>query len=207
MPAGAKTNLESEARELCEVVNFLGRKGWAPGTGGNFSVITSRKPLRLLMTPSGIEKDQVRPEQLVLVNSSGELIEGEGKPSAETLLHVAIAAKTEATCILHTHSVENTVLSMRETGDELRITGLEMLKGLVGVTTHEHEEVIPVFANSQDMAELSKAVKKRFKQHPEMHGFLLRGHGLYTWGRTMAEAKRHVEIFEFLFQVTAQLRP
>jgi methylthioribulose-1-phosphate dehydratase len=39
-----------------------------------------------------------------------------------------------------------------------------------------------------------------------MHGFLLAKHGLYTWGRDLAEARRHIEIHEFLFEVVARSR-
>jgi methylthioribulose-1-phosphate dehydratase len=88
-----------------------------------------------------------------------------------------------------------------------------MLKGLEGIGTHETFEEVPIFANSQDMAELAARIRDRLtaldwsnpKRHP-CHGFLLSQHGLYTWGQTLAEARRHVEIFEFLFEVVARSR-
>ena len=194
------------AEELCRVIDFIGDRGWAPGTGGNFSVVTSQKPLRLLITSSGIDKTAVQPDQLLTVNRDGQPVSGKGKPSAETLLHTAIARQTDATCILHTHSIWNTVLSRAEGSRQLRLSGYEMLKGLAGVQTHEHEEVVPIFENAQDMVPLAKKVNKLLKDSPKTHGFLLRGHGLYTWGTSLAEAKRHVEIFEFLFECEARSR-
>ena len=77
-----------------------------------------------------------------------------------------------------------------------------MLKGLDGVTTHEHREWLPILENDQDMARLRRAVAAVARAtHPDAHGFLLRRHGLYTWGRDLAEAERHVEILEFLLEV------
>jgi methylthioribulose-1-phosphate dehydratase len=43
------------------------------------------------------------------------------------------------------------------------------------------------------------------KQSPAIHGFLLRGHGLYTWGDDLAQARRHVEILEFLLETTGRM--
>ena len=80
------------------------------------------------------------------------------------------------------------------------IQGYEMLKGLAGVTTHEHRELVPILENDQDMPRLAGRVAETLASHPEAHAFLLRRHGLYTWGETLVEAERHVEILEFLFE-------
>ena len=88
-----------------------------------------------------------------------------------------------------------------------------MLKGLDGIRSHETFEEVPIFANSQDIADLSSRIRRRFATpewrnpaRPPFHGFLLARHGLYTWGRDLAEARRHVEIFEFLFEVVGRTR-
>ncbi|MDA0346764.1 MAG: methylthioribulose 1-phosphate dehydratase [Verrucomicrobia bacterium] len=197
---------EIRASELCDAISFIAQKGWAPGTGGNFSVVINERPLKLLVTMSGVDKHTVTSKELLLVNRSGKVIEGVANPSAETLLHTTIARLTGATCILHTHTVWNTVISIRESGSILRLTGFEMLKGLQGVKSHQHEELVPVFENSQDIPALARKVSARLRKQPNMHGFLLSGHGLYTWGKSVAEARRHVEIFEFLFEVYGRLQ-
>jgi methylthioribulose-1-phosphate dehydratase len=108
-------------------------------------------------------------------------------------------------CILHTHSVWSTILSDRHAQKKsLAIRGYEMLKGFEGVKSHEHQEWIPIFENSQDIPALAKEVEALLKQDPRPHGFLLRGHGLYTWGESVAKARRHVEIFEFLLEVVGR---
>jgi methylthioribulose-1-phosphate dehydratase len=81
------------------------------------------------------------------------------------------------------------------------IHGYEMLKGLAGVETHDHREWIPVVENSQNMRELADEVQVLLAEQPRLHGFLIRRHGLYTWGRDLNEAARHIEILEFLMEV------
>ena len=190
--------------ELPELIRWIHSKGWAPGTGGNFSEVISDSPLELLMSPSGIDKGDCSHDNMLLVNESGATVTGIGKPSAETLIHVAIARQTDAKVIVHTHSIWNTIASLSPHPD-YRIGGFEMLKGLRGITTHDHMEYIPIFENSQDIAGLSAKIESKLKERPETHGILLRGHGLYTWGSSIAEAKRHLEVLEFLFEIQGQL--
>ena len=192
--------------ELCAAISSIHSKGWAAGTGGNFSCVINRSPLTLLMAPSGVDKGQVTPEALIEVNEHGVCIKGEGKVSAEGALHIAIAKKTGAGAILHTHSVYNTVLSHRHVANgSLSISGFEMLKGLAGNTTHETEEIVPILPNSQDMNLLSKSVEAILESQKSVKGILLAGHGLYTWGDDIFSARRHVEAFEFLFNVVYHL--
>lgn len=187
--------------ELADLIGFIHRRGWAEGTGGNFSRVLLHDPLRLLLTPSGVDKGQVQPEQLLTVDRDGHVVQGDKKPSAETLLHIPIVEETGATVILHTHSVWNTLASL-SVGDTYTVTGLEMLKGLKGVTSHEHVEEIPILENSQDIPTLAIRLRQVLKDRPSTHAVLLRGHGVYTWGCDIFEAKRHIEILEFLFEVS-----
>jgi methylthioribulose-1-phosphate dehydratase len=123
-------------------------------------------------------------------------------------LHLAIYRSVPtAAAVLHTHSVGGTILSdvFADRG-AIEIEGYEMLKGLSGVTTHEHQEVVPIIANSQDYDSLSRHVERVVRVNPSIHGFYLHRHGLYTWGESVAEARRHVEIFEFLFEVLGRVR-
>jgi methylthioribulose-1-phosphate dehydratase len=60
--------------------------------------------------------------------------------------------------------------------------------------------------NDQDMPRLAHAVEAALAQHPAAHAFLLRRHGLYTWGDELSDAVRHVEILEFLLETTARLQ-
>jgi methylthioribulose-1-phosphate dehydratase len=111
-----------------------------------------------------------------------------------------------AGAVLHTHSNWATILSGSADQAGFAIEGFEMLKGLDGVTTHEHREWIPIVDNDQNMTRLAREVGKTLDEHPTAHAFLLRRHGLYTWGKTLAEAERHVEILEFLFEAIGRTK-
>ena len=193
------------ASELAAIGRGFYARGWVLGTSGNFSAAISREPMRLAITSTGLDKGTLNAASFIEMDDAARVVSGRGKPSAEALLHVAIARELGAGAVLHTHSVWSTVLSGAHAArGGLEIRGYEMLKGLEGVRTHEHTEWLPILENSQDMTELSVRVTKLLRDRRELHGFLLREHGLYTWGATVQEAKRHVEIFEFLMEVVAR---
>jgi len=201
------------AAGLAEAGRAFYSRGWALGTSGNFSAVVERQPLRLAITASGVDKGSLTAGQFLQINNEGKPLGGGGKPSAEALLHISIARARRAGAVLHTHSVWSTLLSQTFAAEGgIELTGYEMLKGLEGVSTHEHREWLPILENSQDMRQLGGRVEAALDRHPRSHGFLLRGHGLYTWGRDLAEARRHVEILEFLLEVlgrthTADAKP
>jgi methylthioribulose-1-phosphate dehydratase len=180
------------------------QRGWSLGTSSNYSVVLQQQPLQLLVTASGKHKGRLTRNDFVQVGADGKpLYEDQPKASAETLLHVAIAQETTAGAILHTHSVWATVLSEQFfTEGAISITDYEMLKGLDDVTTHQHLEHLSIFDNTQDIAQLATDLRDRFQQQPEQltHGFLIRQHGLYTWGETLDDAQRQIEVFEFLLE-------
>ncbi|HKA20177.1 MAG TPA: methylthioribulose 1-phosphate dehydratase [Blastocatellia bacterium] len=198
----ASQNLSTVASDLAEIGRDFYRRGWVLGTSGNFSSVMSFNPLRLAITSSSIDKGNLTASHILEVDEQGQVLEGTGRPSAETLLHLAVVRLRGAGAVLHTHSVWSNILSDAHAERRgLSIEGYEMLKGLEGVVTHEHQEWLPIIENSQDMQSLAKDVEKVLVEHPKAHGFLLRRHGMYTWGKDIAEAKRHVEILEFLLEV------
>jgi methylthioribulose-1-phosphate dehydratase len=185
--------------------NFYAR-GWALGTSGNFSSVVSQNPLRLAITSSSVDKGLLTSDQILQIDADGKVVEGLGRPSAEALLHLMVVRLRGAGAVLHTHSVWSNIVSdvyARDGG--VKIESFEMLKGLEGVHTHEHSEWLPIIDNSQDMVALARSISQRLTDYPDSHGFLLWRHGLYTWGRDLAEAKRHVEILEFLLEVLGRM--
>ena len=191
-------------------------RSWSLGTSSNYSVVVARDPLELLVTASGKDKSGLTRDDFVRVDAAGRVIDGSGRrSSAETLLHCTIVGMIPwVGAVLHTHSVWGTILSAADLPrGSLRIAGYEMLKGLSGVVTHDTAAEVPIFANTQDMVELSVRIRRHFagvewtaEGPPPCHGFLLSGHGLYTWGRDLAEARRQIEILEFLFECVARAR-
>ncbi|HEY7369457.1 MAG TPA: methylthioribulose 1-phosphate dehydratase [Thermoanaerobaculia bacterium] len=202
----------SVAARLVETGLRLERRGWALGTSGNFSAVLAHDPLRLAITASGIDKASLAEKDIVEVDERAQLIspkaKGDGRPSAEAHLHIAVVKARGAGAVLHTHSVWNTVLTEADAAEsgEISIRGYEMLKGLAGVRTHEHEERVPIVENTQDIPKLAREVEAMLAQRHEAHAFLIRRHGLYTWGSDLSEAVRHVEILEFLFEVLGRSR-
>ena len=194
------------AAQLAEIGRQCHARGWALGTSGNFSAVVSRDPLRLAITASGVDKGTLGADEIVEIDGHGNVLAGSGRPSAEASIHLAVVRARGAGAVLHTHSIWSTILSDAATEGGLAIEGYEMLKGLGGVDTHEHKEWVPVLDNTQDWAAAAPRVEAILADRPDAHGFLIRRHGLYTWGRDLAEAKRQVEILEFLFEVTGRKR-
>ena len=194
--------------QLVDAGRRFDQHGWVLGTSGNFSVVVSRDPLRLAITPSGTFKGHLTTNQILEIDEAGVAVGASGgKPSAEARLHVQIVRSAGAGAVMHTHSIWSTLLSDRHAAaNGLAIQGYEMLKGLEGVTTHEHREWIPIIENDQDMSRLARRVDEVLTANPLPHAFLLRRHGMYTWGDTLPQAVRHVEIVEFLLEVVARSR-
>jgi methylthioribulose-1-phosphate dehydratase len=197
-----------QARRLSSVGRRFDARNWVLGTSGNFSAVLSADPLRLLITASAVHKGRLTTAQFLEVDEAGQ-VRGRsgGKPSAETRLHVEIVKARGAGAVLHTHSVWGTILSdLHAESNGLTIEGYEMLKGLDGVQTHEHREWVPILENDQDIERLAGRVTAVLSADHEarIHAILLRGHGLYTWGRTIEIAERHVEILEFLLEAVGR---
>jgi len=191
---------QTYAQAICEVGRFLFARGWCPATSSNFSCRLDSE--HAAITASGVHKGELQPENVLCVNFQGQVLGNQGKPSAETLLHTHLYQRnTNIGAVLHTHSVNATVLSrMYEKQGEVRVQDYEVLKALSGVNTHETEAIIPVFPNTQDMELLSETVDTYLNKNPHIHGYCIAGHGLYTWGSGLNEAQRHIEAFEFLLE-------
>ena len=202
------SGLETEIQGLRDVGALFYQRGWSVGTSSNYSVVLDRDPLELLVTASGKDKGRLRTRDFVRVDHEGTpVVPNQPKSSAETLLHVVVAKELKVGAVLHTHSIWSTVLShlFCEQGG-ITIEGYEMLKGLAGVGTHEYSYRLEIFDNTQDIPKLAKQVRTRLTDsaNPLRYGYLIRRHGLYTWGRDVDEARRHVEILEFLLECEAR---
>jgi len=191
---------------LAEVSRTFYARGWVLGTSGNFSAVVTRDPLQLAISPSGVDKGSLSADQMLLIDEHARVVSHhQAKPSDECPLHIRVVLDRGAGAVLHTHSVWSTTLSDLN-WDAVSFQGYEMLKGLAGVKTHEHFELLPIINNSQDMTTLAETVGSVLREHEAAHGFILRRHGLYTWGRDLAEAKRHCEILEFLLEAIGRTR-
>lgn len=196
--------LEAELDALCSTARWCYAQGWVPATSGNFSVRPAgTESDHVFITASGLDKGLLTQDGLLEIDCEGTVITGDGKPSAETELHLVIYRdRPEAGAILHVHTVWNTLISARfQTLGHVPLQGYELLKALSGVDTHVHAEKIPVLENTQDYERLSQELADALARVPAAHGVLLSRHGLYTWGTSVADARRHLEALEFLFEV------
>jgi methylthioribulose-1-phosphate dehydratase len=190
--------LHRQVRELIEVGRFCFGRGWLPATAGNLSARLDAE--RFVITVSGRDKGGLDAEGLMAMDLDGRVLSPGRRPSAETGLHRMLYRRDpEIGAVLHTHSVNATVLS-RLVGETLVLADYEVLKALPGVATHETRICVPVVPNDQDIARLASRVERLLDDVPDVPGYLIAGHGLYTWGRSVSEARRRIEAFEFLFE-------
>lgn len=191
--------------QLVAACHWIGAKGWAPATGGNMSV---REDARFcLLSESGKDKGSLTRDDFIQVEIATSRAPSGRKPSAETGLHTLIYRLfPDAGAVLHTHTVNATVLSRVEKGAALRLEGYEMQKSLAGQRSHLDAVAIPLFDNDQDIDALARRIEASAAATPLRYGFLLRGHGLTCWGKDVNEARRHLEGLEFLFECERQRR-
>lgn len=192
------------ADELIEAGRFFFARGWVPATSGNFSARAGDDDV--LITVSGRHKGRLGTDDLMHIDLHGRPARAGQRSSAETGLHLQLYRRDPAIgAVLHTHSVNATVLSMLA-GGALVLRDLEVLKAFPGIATHERTVCVPVLANDQDIARLAARVAEVLDRDPGCCGYLIAGHGFYTWGATVADAVRHVEAFEFLFECESLMR-
>ncbi|HYO53912.1 methylthioribulose 1-phosphate dehydratase [Archangium sp.] len=197
-------DIDARTEELIRAGRFFFERGWVPATAGNFSARLDER--HLVITASGRHKGELAADGFLVVGLEGEVLSPGRKPSAETALHLQLYRREPSLgAVLHTHSLPSTLLSRLSPGGVV-LEGYEVLKALPGVDTHEVHLEVPVFPNDQDMPRLAAHVEAYMREHPGLHGYLIEGHGLYTWGHTVAEARRHVEAFEFLFECEWEMR-
>ncbi|MCB1792789.1 MAG: methylthioribulose 1-phosphate dehydratase [Gammaproteobacteria bacterium] len=197
------SDFAARAEELVEAGRYLYAQGMVPATSGNFSARLSDGTIAV--TVSGRHKGKLTVGDILRVDADGHSLDGR-RPSAETLLHTQLYRRfDDARVILHPHSVNATVLSLMSQ-DALVLQDFELLKAFPGIDTHDCSVAIPVFANDQDIARLAAVVDARLRERCDAPGYLIRGHGFYTWGASVDDALRHVEAFEFLFRCELRLR-
>lgn len=199
------TRLAHCAGEIIVNVRELSRRGWTPATSSNFSRRIDAS--HVAITVSGRDKGALTEADIMVVDLDGAPVATDHRPSAETLLHTQLYRRfAEVGCVLHTHSQTQTVASRLYSGaGHVRLEGYELLKAFAGNDTHEAAIDLPVFGNTQHMPTLAAQVDALLDQQC-MWGYLIDGHGLYAWGRDMAETRRHLEAFEFLLACELQMR-
>jgi methylthioribulose-1-phosphate dehydratase len=198
------TDFAKQAEALIHVGCFLHNQGWVPATSGNFSARLDAQTLAI--TVSGRHKGELTLDDIMLADMQGRSLEAGKRPSAETLLHTQLYLRfPDAGAVLHTHSMNATLISRLCKGEVL-LEDYELLKAFEGIDTHESTLVVPVFENDQDIARLAQRADAYLDTHPRVHGYLIQGHGLYTWAKDVKSALYYLEAFEYLFACELKLR-
>ncbi len=202
----SSANLTACALAIAAAGRKLGAQGLTPATSSNFSMRLD--DTHAAITISGRDKGTLTPDVIMVIDLQGRAVATTARPSAETLLHTQLyRCFSEANAVLHTHSRTQTVASrLFASAGVIRFDGYELQKAIAGHTSHEEAIELPVFANTQDMPELVERVDAWIRADKPLYGYLIDGHGIYTWGRDMAEAERHIEAFEFLLGCELDLR-
>ncbi|AQS91853.1 methylthioribulose-1-phosphate dehydratase [Gluconobacter albidus] len=183
------------SRQIVQAGQRMDQRGWVPATAGNLSC---RLPDgRIAITRSGGHKGFLTDSDVIEITPDGVPVDPANRASAETLLHTQLYAHDPAIgAVLHGHSVAATILSMDEPSDAITLAGYEVLKVFEGQTTHDTSLELPLFHNDQDIARLATVVAPKLA---DMRlGYLIRGHGVYVWGKDMFTALARLEGLEFL---------
>ncbi|MBA8815122.1 methylthioribulose-1-phosphate dehydratase [Microbacterium halimionae] len=200
---------EAGATLAAEAARFSGY-GWMRGTSGNLSLVLDRDPLVLAVTASGLDKSELTDTDIVLIDGDGVSIDGDDPrpPSAEAGLHAHIAARTGAGAVFHVHAFDAVIAGHRWPGG-IELRDMEMLKG-IGHSAHDETVWIPVIENDQDMTveadHFDRVYVPATAEVPEVPVLIVANHGMYAWGADAAEARRHLEIAEWLVRFTVATR-
>ena len=203
MSAYNKTAFQRTAEEICRYGRILYGNNWSPATSSNYSARINDDVCAL--TSSGKHKGELTPPDILAVDMQGKPL-SEGKPSAETGLHTQLYRRdANIGAVLHTHSPTVVLLSQIWKDDSISLTGWELQKAFAGETTHEGTVTFPIFPNDQDIDRLAAQVEDHMQQYGQGHAYLIRGHGVYTWGKDLAECFRHLEALEHLLGYQLEL--
>ena len=198
------SELQQRAAELIEAGRLLYARGMVPASSGNLSARLADG--RIAITVSGRHKGKLCEADIMSIDAAGTSLDGR-RPSAEALLHVQVYRRcADVGVVLHPHSVNATVLSRLCARESVGLQDYELLKAFPGVSTHAGRVEVPVFANDQDISRLASEVDAWMDTHGPSFGYLIEGHGFYTWGKDLESALRHVEAFEFLFECELRMR-
>ncbi len=195
------TTFANAVEALIQAGQSFYRRGWVPATSGNFSArYVAEQEDGIVITASGRDKGALTHDDFVPFTLDGQSRRPDCKSSAETALHLSLYRRDQQIgAVLHTHSPAATVLSQGH-AQGISLVDYEVLKAFPGVETHEKAVFVPIFKNDQDIDRLAKCVESYLDANPRTFGYLIAGHGFYTWGQTVRDAQRHIEAFEFLFE-------
>lgn len=179
-------------------------------TAGNLSARTGDT---FWITASGKHKGELTDKDFVCVSvNDGSLVSASGglKPSAETSIHQVVYSQIpDAGAALHVHTLDSNLLEFgigKEEGfRDIPLPPIEIIKAF-GIWDEKPNLKFPVFYNHTLVPTIASEIKRYIetKGIPQVPFLLIEGHGPTVWGKSVAEANKHLEAVHFLLQVMAR---
>jgi methylthioribulose-1-phosphate dehydratase len=189
---------KAQVRALSDAGRLFAARGWVPSTVGHFSARLNDQ--QIVITNPGRDKGRLDDGSFMVVDLDGHVLSHHREPAAERFLHIVMYRRNpEIGAVLHSHSVAATVLS-RARQQGLVLEHYAALRNLPGTRAGQTGVAVPVFADTSDVPQLAAQVDDCMHRYPELSGYLIAGHGLYSWGRSVEAAVQHIETFEFMFE-------
>ncbi|UIZ27583.1 hypothetical protein KXD40_005929 [Peronospora effusa] len=199
-------------RELvCELCRVYYTTEWMTGTGGAMSL---RHGERIYVTPSGVPKERLQPEDLYVLDPDGNIL---SSPKAKDKMKVPklsdcaplflnVHKIRKAAVVLHSHGITcNLVAALCDGKNEFRISHQEMIKGITGYG-YTDTLIVPVIDNAPKESALAEPIARTMEAYPNALAVLVRRHGLFVWGDSWEAAKRHAECLHYLFETALEMR-
>jgi methylthioribulose 1-phosphate dehydratase/enolase-phosphatase E1 len=168
---------------------------------------------RVFVAPSGIQKEDMIGDDVFELDMDRQIVQAPRTPhlkqsACTPLWYQVFQHRPQAQCVIHTHSLWAqlaTLLDPTEQSTVLRLTHLEMLKGVGG---HAYDDVleIPIIDNRPTEDMLADDLQTAIVQYPNCNAVLVRRHGVYVWGDSWQQAKTQCESFDYLFQTAVQMK-
>jgi methylthioribulose-1-phosphate dehydratase len=203
---------ERATRELLvELLRAFHARGWVSGTGGG--ICGPADGGGLLLAPTGVHKERVQPDDFFTVDpADGRVLrapeDGALRPSECNAIFCLAARERGARSVVHSHALSAVLAGdLAPDADHLEIRDLEMLKGVRDVGNRD-VHLVPVIRNTPREGELVVQLERALDD-PRFAGafaVLVADHGAYIWGDDVWEAKRHAEVYHFLFEAVVARR-
>jgi methylthioribulose-1-phosphate dehydratase len=200
------SDAERATRELLvELLKGFYARGWVSGTGGGISGPADDGGL--LLAPTGVHKERIQPDEFFTVDpADGSIRTAPADPSlrpseCNSIFCLAVRERA-ARSVVHSHAL-SAVLAGDLAGDRdhVAIRDLEMLKGIRGVGNRD-THLLPVIRNTPREGQLVDQLARVLDDPRFASSFavIVADHGAYIWGDDVWEAKRHTEVYHFLFE-------
>ncbi|MBK5260365.1 MAG: methylthioribulose 1-phosphate dehydratase [Thermoanaerobaculia bacterium] len=195
----------SSSSLICELARQFYDLGWVTGTGGGLCI---REGERVIIAPSGVQKERMTPEQMFTLAMDGTVLERPAdpklKPSECSSLFLTAIRLRNAGAVIHTHSM-HAMLATLLFESEFVISEIEMIKGIQGMGYHDRL-IVPIIENTARESELAESLQAAIEAYPETQAVLVRRHGVYVWGRDWVHAKTQTECYDYLFRAAVEMR-